>query len=448
MNLPINQGINKQKEIMDKYKKPAGNRKGKQTPDNRNERSSESRSGPARRSEEEDVPREKRAYTTFRPSNKEKDKRESEDKPREKRPYSSSRPSYRDKEKKESEETPREKRTFSSSRPSRDKNKKESEDRSREKRPYSSSRSSFREKDKRESEDKPREKRPYSSSRPSYRDKVTEEMQEEKPRFASSKRRPSDSKHSASKRSPRSEETSEIGLIRLNRYIANAGICSRREADKLIEAGAVQVNGQVVTALGTKVSRTDKISYGDQPLSREKLRYVLLNKPKGFITTTDDPENRKTVMNLIARACKERIYPVGRLDRNTTGLLLFTNDGEIAKRLSHPKYGIKKIYHVGVDKNVAAADMKSILAGVELEDGLVKADAIEYVGDGKDKKEIGLELHTGQNRVVRRIFEKLGYKVVKLDRVYYAGLTKKNLPRGEWRFLEEKELNMLKMIGS
>ncbi len=250
------------------------------------------------------------------------------------------------------------------------------------------------------------------------------------------------------KRKPRPGEVTENDLIRLNRYIANAGICSRREADKLIQAGAVQVNGKVVTELGTKVSRTDKISYGDQALSREKLRYVLLNKPKGFITTTDDPENRKTVMNLIARACKERIYPVGRLDRNTTGLLLFTNDGEIAKRLSHPRYGIKKIYHVGLDKNVSVADMKSILAGIELEDGLVKADAIEFVGDGKDKKEIGLELHTGQNRVVRRIFEKLGYKVVKLDRVYYAGLTKKNLPRGEWRFLEEKELNMLKMIGS
>jgi 23S rRNA pseudouridine2605 synthase len=243
-------------------------------------------------------------------------------------------------------------------------------------------------------------------------------------------------------------KTSESELIRLNRYIANAGICSRREADKLIEAGAVKVNGKVVTQLGTKVSLTDKISYGDQALSREKLRYVLLNKPKGFITTTDDPENRKTVMNLIARACKERIYPVGRLDRNTTGLLLFTNDGEITKRLSHPRYGIKKIYHVGLDKNVMLQDIKIILAGVELEDGLVKADAIEFVGDGKDKKEIGIELHTGQNRIVRRIFEKLGYKVVKLDRVYYAGLTKKNLPRGEWRFLEEKELNILKMIGT
>jgi len=244
-----------------------------------------------------------------------------------------------------------------------------------------------------------------------------------------------------------SAKASESNLIRLNRYIANAGICSRREADKLIEAGAVKVNGKVVTQLGTKVSLTDKISYGDQALSREKLKYVLLNKPKGFITTTDDPENRKTVMNLISHACKEHIYPVGRLDRNTTGLLLFTNDGEIAKRLTHPRYGIKKIYHVGLGRNVTSSDMKSILEGIELEDGLVKADAIEFVGDGKDKKEIGIELHTGQNRVVRRIFEKLGYKVVKLDRVYYAGLTKKNLPRGEWRFLEEKELNMLKMIG-
>jgi 23S rRNA pseudouridine2605 synthase len=291
------------------------------------------------------------------------------------------------------------------------------------------------------------EKRPYSASRPSYKKTRSEEgAPREKREYSPSPRRKPDYKSSASKRKPKDE--SEDDLIRLNRYIANAGICSRREADKLIEAGAVQVNGKVVTELGTKVSRTDKISYGDQALSREKLRYVLLNKPKGFITTTDDPENRKTVMNLIARACKERIYPVGRLDRNTTGLLLFTNDGEIAKRLSHPRYGIKKIYHVGVDKNISSNDMNAILAGVELEDGLVKADAIEFVGDGKDKKEIGLELHTGQNRVVRRIFEKLGYKVVKLDRVYYAGLTKKNLPRGEWRFLEEKELNMLKMIGT
>jgi len=367
---------------MDNYKKPAGNRRGKQTPDSRKERSSDREKRPytPRKREEGEAPREKRAYTPR--------SRDEGDTPREKRPYSSSRPSYKERER--DEESPREKR------------------------PYSP----------RKRDDAPREKRDYSPS----------------------KRR--SFKSSSDKPNPRSKDESETGLIRLNRYIANAGICSRREADKLIEAGAVQVNGQVVTVLGTKVSRTDKISYGDQALSREKLRYVLLNKPKGFITTTDDPENRKTVMTLIARACKERIYPVGRLDRNTTGLLLFTNDGEIAKRLSHPKYGIKKIYHVGLDKNLTVPDMKTVLAGVELEDGNVKADAIEYVGDGKDRTEIGLELHTGQNRVVRRIFEKLGYKVVKLDRVYYAGLTKKNLPRGEWRFLEEKELNMLKMIGS
>lgn len=311
---------------------------------------------------------------------------------------------------------------------------------SSEKRPFYSRR--------RDDEDPTREKRPPSGTRHSNfkRNEGEEIPRKKRDDFSYPKRKISGAETYASKRNP--HPTKDEGeLIRLNRYIANAGICSRREADKLIQAGAVQVNGKVVTELGTKVSRTDKISYGDQALSREKLRYVLLNKPKGFITTTDDPENRKTVMTLIARACRERIYPVGRLDRNTTGLLLFTNDGEIAKRLSHPRYGIKKIYHVGLDRNVSVADMKSVLAGIELEDGIVKADAIEFVGDGKDKKEIGLELHTGQNRVVRRIFEKLGYKVVKLDRVYYAGLTKKNLPRGEWRFLEEKELNMLKMIG-
>ena len=382
---------------MDNYKKPAGNRRGKQTPDSRKKDSSEKRPSYTRRRDDEDPPREKRTYSPARPSSPRK--RDEDKSQGEKRPYSPTRPSSN--RKRDENESPREKRPYSPPRPS-----------------YSR---------RRDDDEAPREKRDFSSG---------------------SKRRTPDSRSSAPNRKPHPGEATESDLIRLNRYIANAGICSRREADKLIEAGAVQVNGKVVTELGTKVSRTDKISYGDQALSREKLRYVLLNKPKGFITTTDDPENRKTVMNLIARACKERIYPVGRLDRNTTGLLLFTNDGEIAKRLSHPRYGIKKIYHVGLDKNVSVADMKIILAGVELEDGLVKADAIEFVGDGKDKKEIGLELHTGQNRVVRRIFEKLGYKVVKLDRVYYAGLTKKNLPRGEWRFLEEKELNMLKMIGT
>jgi 23S rRNA pseudouridine2605 synthase len=244
------------------------------------------------------------------------------------------------------------------------------------------------------------------------------------------------------------EKTSDQGLIRLNKYISNSGVCSRREADKLIEAGAVSVNGKIVTELGTKIGPGDKVQYGDQTINREKPRYVLLNKPKGYITTVDDPEKRKTVMTLVAGACKERIYPVGRLDRNTTGLLLFTNDGMIAKKLTHPRYGIKKIYHVEIDKNLTRVDFVKIQEGFKLDDELVTVDRIEYVGDGKDKKQIGLELHSGQNRVVRRIFEHFEYKVLRLDRVYYAGLTKKNLPRGHWRLLEEQEINMLKMISS
>jgi 23S rRNA pseudouridine2605 synthase len=242
-------------------------------------------------------------------------------------------------------------------------------------------------------------------------------------------------------------ENIDDGLIRLNKYIANAGVCSRREADKLIVSGAVKVNGVVVTELGTKVSAHDKVQYGDQSLKREKLRYVLLNKPKGFITTTDDPRERKTVMSLIAKACKERVYPVGRLDRNTTGLLLFTNDGDLAKKLIHPRHRIKKIYHVVLDKALTKNDMNLILGGIHLEDGLIRVDAIEYIGDGKDKKQLGIELHSGKNRVIRRIFEKLNYNVVRLDRVSFAGLTKKNLPRGEWRLLEEKEISFLKMLS-
>jgi 23S rRNA pseudouridine2605 synthase len=237
-------------------------------------------------------------------------------------------------------------------------------------------------------------------------------------------------------------------MIRLNKYISNSGMCSRREADRMIEAGIVSVNGKIVTELGIKVRPTDKIKYGDDVINREKPQYLLLNKPKGYITTVDDPEKRKTVMSLIEGACKERIYPVGRLDRNTTGLLLFTNDGNIAKKLTHPRYGIKKIYHVELDKNLARADHDKIAEGFKLDDDFIKVDAIELIGDGKDKKQIGIELHSGQNRIVRRIFEHFEYKVVRLDRVYYAGLTKKNLPRGTWRFLEEQEINMLKMISS
>ena len=246
----------------------------------------------------------------------------------------------------------------------------------------------------------------------------------------------------------RSSKGENDDLIRLNKYIANSGMCSRREADKMIAAGIVSVNGKVVTELGTKVSPMDKVKYADEIINREKPKYLLLNKPKGFITTLDDPENRKTVMNLVAGACKERIYPVGRLDRNTTGLLLFTNDGNIAKKLTHPRYGIKKIYHIELDKPLTRANYDKIAEGFKLEDDYIRVDAIEYIGEGKDKKQIGIELHSGQNRIVRRIFEHFEYQVVRLDRVYYAGLTKKNLPRGTWRFLDEKEINMLKMISS
>ncbi len=245
---------------------------------------------------------------------------------------------------------------------------------------------------------------------------------------------------------PKGFEREDNGLIRLNKYLADSGVCSRREADKLIEAGAVTVNGKVVTQLGTKVNRDDKVAYGGQTLKREVLRYVLLNKPKGFLTTADDPMDRKTVMELVAKACDERIYPVGRLDRNTLGLLLLTNDGELAKKLTHPKYGVKKLYHVTLDKALTKNDLIKIADGIELEDGPIKADAIAWVTGVESKKEVGIELHSGRNRIVRRIFESLGYKVEKLDRVRFASLTKINLPRGHWRHLSEKEVSMLKML--
>ena len=226
--------------------------------------------------------------------------------------------------------------------------------------------------------------------------------------------------------------------------MANAGVCSRREADEYIEAGVVTVNGQVVTELGTKVKRSDEVKFHDQPINIEKKVYVLLNKPKDYVTTSDDPQNRKTVMDLVRNACRERIYPVGRLDRNTTGVLLLTNDGDMASRLTHPQFLKKKIYHVYTDKNVTAADMRQIAEGITLEDGEIHADAIEYASD-TDKKQVGIEIHSGRNRIVRRIFESLGYRVMKLDRVYFAGLTKKNVRRGDWRFLTEKEVEMLRM---
>ena len=232
--------------------------------------------------------------------------------------------------------------------------------------------------------------------------------------------------------------------IRLNKYLANAGVCSRREADEFISAGVVSVNGEIVTELGTKIKRTDEVKFHDEPVSVEREVYVLLNKPKDCVTTSDDPQERKTVMHCVKDACKERIYPVGRLDRNTTGVLLLTNDGDMASKLTHPKYLKKKIYHVYCDKNVTKADLDQIAAGITLDDGEIHADAISYASE-TDKKQVGIEIHSGKNRIVRRIFESLGYKVVKLDRVYFAGLTKKGLKRGDWRFLTEMEVNMLRM---
>ena len=232
--------------------------------------------------------------------------------------------------------------------------------------------------------------------------------------------------------------------IRLNKFLANAGVCSRREADEFITAGVVSVNGEVVTELGTKIKRGDEVKFHDQTVSIERKIYVLLNKPKDTVTTSDDPQARRTVMDLVKGACDERIYPVGRLDRNTTGVLLLTNDGDLASKLTHPKYLKKKIYHVHLDKNLTKADMEQIAAGIQLDDGEIHADAISYTDDVK-KDDVGIEIHSGKNRIVRRIFESLGYKVMKLDRVYFAGLTKKGLRRGEWRYLTEQEVNFLRM---
>ena len=233
------------------------------------------------------------------------------------------------------------------------------------------------------------------------------------------------------------------GLVRLNKYIANAGICSRREADVLITTGTVSVNGEIITELGYKVKPTDVVRYGDRILQNEKPVYILLNKPKDYITTTDDERGRKNVMDLVRNACKERIYPVGRLDKNTTGLLLFTYDGDMTKKLTHPKHGIEKTYSAELNKKFANIDMCALRNGIELEDGIITPDDVQYVDESK--KIIGITIHSGKNRIVRRIFEFLGYEVVKLDRVVFAGLTKKDLPRGKWRFLTQAEINILKM---
>jgi 23S rRNA pseudouridine2605 synthase len=245
-------------------------------------------------------------------------------------------------------------------------------------------------------------------------------------------------------KSSRPAPNSSSDLVRLNKYIAAAGICSRREADQLISAGLITVNGKSVTELGSKVNPADEVKYNGERIRTERKVYLLLNKPKDYVTTTDDPKERKTVMLLIREACSERVYPVGRLDRNTTGVLLFTNDGELAKKMTHPSSNKKKIYHVFLNKSISANDLKSLAEGVTLEDGFIQPDAVSYASS-ENKREVGLEIHSGKNRIVRRMFETLGYKVDKLDRVYYGGLTKKNVPRGKWRLLTEKEVTMLQM---
>ncbi len=268
----------------------------------------------------------------------------------------------------------------------------------------------------------------------------------DRPKFRSDDKKWSSEERIVNKRSKKPVAEKDDGLIRLNRFIANAGICSRRKADELIAAGVVSVNGEPVTELGFKVDPAkDTIRYNGEALKREKMVYVLLNKPKDYITTTEDPQERKTVMNLVEKASRERIYPVGRLDRNTTGLLLMTNDGDLAEKLSHPRNNITKLYQVELNKSLSQGDLNKISVGIELEDGLIKPDQISYVAGGS-KKEVGIQIHSGKNRVVRRIFESLGYEVVKLDRVVYSHLTKKDLPRGRWRYLEEKEIIQLKHL--
>jgi 23S rRNA pseudouridine2605 synthase len=297
-----------------------------------------------------------------------------------------------------------------------------------------------------DNQDKPWRKnnRPYEGSKKRFSN-----TDEKGQRFNQTKRKSSNYDPNAKYSNKKRIEYKDINLdpnalIRLNKFLANSGICSRREADEYITAGVVTVNGEVVTELGTKIKRTDEVKFHNEAVKVESKVYVLLNKPKNCVTTSDDPQNRKTVMDLVTNACPERIYPVGRLDRNTMGVLLLTNDGDMASKLTHPKFLKKKIYHVHLDKKVSRSDLDLLISGIELEDGEIHADAASYVGD-KDRAQVGLEIHSGRNRIVRRMFEHLGYKVTKLDRVYFAGLTKKNLRRGDWRFLTEEEVNFLRM---
>ena len=298
-------------------------------------------------------------------------------------------------------------------------------------------------------DDRPRERRFRDDDRPRRRfddDRPRRRFDDDRPRrrFDDEEEPRRGRKGYVREKDPMYDRPKATGEIRLNKYLADCGICSRREADDLIKAGCVMVNDEVVTTMGYKVKTEDKVVYGGQTLNREKLRYILLNKPKGYITTADDPYERDTVMELVKGACPERIFPVGRLDKSTTGLLLFTNDGDLAKKLTHPSSEIPKLYHVTLDKALTKNDMLRIAEGIELDDGPIAADTIAYVEGVESKKEIGIELHSGRNRIVRRIFEHLGYEVIKLDRVMFAGLDKYRLPRGEWRFLTDLEVVNLK----
>jgi 23S rRNA pseudouridine2605 synthase len=435
---------------------------------------------------------ERRSYSSDKPAFKKREGGYSGD--REKKSYSSDKPSYR-----KSEGDSSERRSFSSDKPAFKKREGGySED--REKKSYGSSFSSDKKPFKKLADGKyeSASKREYSSDKPekSYSSKSytkRDESNSEKParksygdrESSSFTRKPkTDYSDSGYKRESKSfdrksgsdsydkkpyepklskeqrivEKSKKLGpkktstqkdvqdgAVRLNRYIANAGVCSRREADVLIATGVVTVNGKIVTEMGYKVNPTDVVNYGGVPIKNETKRYLVLNKPKDYITTMDDPQERRTVMELIRNACKERLYPVGRLDRNTTGLLLFTNDGDIAAKLTHPKFEIRKVYHVTLDKRMTSEDYRILSEGIELSDGFIKPDALEYVGAGKN--ELGIEIHSGKNRIVRRMMEHLGYEVVRLDRVAFAGLTKKDLPRSKFRFLTEKEISFLKMLG-
>jgi len=287
--------------------------------------------------------------------------------------------------------------------------------------------------------EKPNDKtRTYKSSSDRTKDNNTKSYKRQKPIDGNKDKR--DNTNRTKKTSSKSDQPGE----RLNKYIANAGICSRREADDLIKAGTIKVNGKTIVEMGYRVMPNDKIHYNNELICQEEKIYILMNKPKDYITTSKDPQKRRTVLSLLGNNVRIRVYPVGRLDRLTTGVLLLTNDGEMAKKLVHPSSNKKKIYHVFLDKNVKNEHLQQILAGINLEDGYIKADAIQYP-DPNDKKQVGVELHSGRNRIIRRIFEHLGYDVGKLDRVYFAGLTKKGLQRGEWRYLTEKEIQMLRM---